>query len=546
MLRFPTAALLAAATLTTPALGVTVWDESIDGDLSGDAFAPTSLIFSPGVNSIFATTGDPGNRDGDSRDNFTFDIPAGFELTSVDLVSYTTPGGAFQSSLLQAGTGTAFDNGNPAAATGFIGQSTLQATAVGNNLAPAGSASFQPGSYSWSVGEFGVPEATYQLDFNLTAIVPPPQPGDGNPAVIIEDFADSVGDPDFGGFFEFGGGTAGDVETAGNGDPIRTQEVDSTPWDLTPAGETVFTQVITLEDDPATTGGGLNFPDTSQWTARMSAFDGIPQVANLLGTSGAEGWVGFYARTTADGIQTRLSIDDQDEGVANGFEFTTILDIVGDGEWQLLQWNLGDPSQIETGFGGDGILEGPGISLDSIWFFDTAGDPGLTSQVEFAYVFYDADSPVIDLSDIGLEGDLDNDGDVDVDDIDLLAANVGIGTTPAEGDLDGDGDVDTDDLAVLLSGLGTVAGDANLDQMVDTSDLAILAANFETAVGSYGLADYNIDGTVNTSDLAILAANFGFDGTAPPLVAAAAVPEPATLALIGLGGVAALVRRRQA
>ncbi|MEM6332214.1 MAG: PEP-CTERM sorting domain-containing protein [Planctomycetota bacterium] len=144
-----------------------------------------------------------------------------------------------------------------------------------------------------------------------------------------------------------------------------------------------------------------------------------------------------------------------------------------------------------------------------------------------------------------LLGDLDLDGDVDVDDIDILGSNVGTGTTAAEGDLDNDGDVDTDDLAVLLGELGTVAGDANLDQMVDTSDLAILAANFGTTVASYGLADYNLDTAVNTSDLAILAAAFGFDGTAPPVAAAvAAVPEPATLALLGLAGVAALGRRR--
>ncbi|MEM6333068.1 MAG: dockerin type I domain-containing protein [Planctomycetota bacterium] len=143
-----------------------------------------------------------------------------------------------------------------------------------------------------------------------------------------------------------------------------------------------------------------------------------------------------------------------------------------------------------------------------------------------------------------LFGDLDEDGDIDVDDIDLLGSNIGVGTTPEEGDLNDDGAVTLDDLTVLLGELGTVAGDANLDQMVDTSDLAILAANFETAANSYALADYNLDGTVNTSDLAILAANFGFDGTAPVATAVAAVPEPATLALIGLGGRAALARRR--
>ncbi|MEO0587847.1 MAG: hypothetical protein AAF078_09420, partial [Planctomycetota bacterium] len=60
-----------------------------------------------------------------------------------------------------------------------------------------------------------------------------------------------------------------------------------------------------------------------------------------------------------------------------------------------------------------------------------------------------------------LFGDLDLDGDIDVDDIDLLGTNIGVGTTPEEGDLNTDGAVTLDDLTVLLGELGTVAGDAN-------------------------------------------------------------------------------------
>ncbi|MEO0601349.1 MAG: PEP-CTERM sorting domain-containing protein, partial [Myxococcota bacterium] len=81
-----------------------------------------------------------------------------------------------------------------------------------------------------------------------------------------------------------------------------------------------------------------------------------------------------------------------------------------------------------------------------------------------------------------------------------------------------------------------------VDLPVDTSDPAILAGNFNNPVTSYDQADFNLDDQVDTSDLAILAGTFGIDNTAP--VAAALVPEPTTLTLIGLAGLAAMSRRR--
>ncbi|MEM6332528.1 MAG: PEP-CTERM sorting domain-containing protein [Planctomycetota bacterium] len=141
-----------------------------------------------------------------------------------------------------------------------------------------------------------------------------------------------------------------------------------------------------------------------------------------------------------------------------------------------------------------------------------------------------------------LNGDFDADNAYTAADIDALFANLG---NPAY-DLDNDGDADSDDAARLVDGLiGTAPGDANLDGQVDTSDLAILAANFGSNVTTWAQGDFNGDGSVGTPDLAILASTFGSGTPAPPLATATvAVPEPATLALAGLGLISMVQRRR--
>jgi hypothetical protein len=82
-------------------------------------------------------------------------------------------------------------------------------------------------------------------------------------------------------------------------------------------------------------------------------------------------------------------------------------------------------------------------------------------------------------------------------------------------------------------------GDANEDGHVDISDLSILATNYEQpGAWGWGDGDFSHDGAVDISDLSILASNYETGAGTP-------VPEPCTLALLGLGG-AALLRRRNA
>jgi hypothetical protein len=151
----------------------TLWNESVQGDLSSNRLAPSA--FSPGVgtHSLFATTGS-----GD-LDYITLNLAPGTQLTQLTLVSYT---GADRRAFIGVQPGATFtEDPNTVNVANLLGWSHFGPGAgnVGLDILPsigagAGAIGFTPplasGTYTFWLQQLGA-SVNYQMDF---VVVPAP------------------------------------------------------------------------------------------------------------------------------------------------------------------------------------------------------------------------------------------------------------------------------------------------------------------------------------------------------------------------------------
>ncbi len=148
-----------------------------------------------------------------------------------------------------------------------------------------------------------------------------------------------------------------------------------------------------------------------------------------------------------------------------------------------------------------------------------------------------------------IRADINDDGILNVVDVDLMLLIIRRNGTDAVADLSIDGKVDQTDLSLWIHDhRKTYFGDANLDGQFNSQDLTLVfqAGEYEDFVednSGWAEGDWNADGEFTSSDLVVAFQDGGYE--AGPRHAVNAVPEPAGLALTIPGLLFAACLRRQ-
>lgn len=170
---------LLALGVSAAAGAVTVYDESVNGDLADVGTSATSVAVGAGSNRVLGTTGKTlGVID---RDYFTVTIAPGWQLSSITLLPGTGVNGSLSFLGMQAGTQVTVDP-TSGSATGLLGWVHYSTADINTDLLPAigtgaGASGFTPplpaGSYAFWVQDTGTGKVDYGFDLGITAVPEP-------------------------------------------------------------------------------------------------------------------------------------------------------------------------------------------------------------------------------------------------------------------------------------------------------------------------------------------------------------------------------------
>ncbi len=127
----------------------------------------------------------------------------------------------------------------------------------------------------------------------------------------------------------------------------------------------------------------LDNPNGSGWTLRHLSGGGSAS-GNVSIT--ATGWIGYALKTETPGLTASIALDDP--GTADRGNF---IPVIADGEWHVYQWNMDDDTQWHGWVTGNGIIDGPTLTIDSI-FLESSTEQDATVFIDS--VMYNNDGMV--------------------------------------------------------------------------------------------------------------------------------------------------------